>query len=440
MLIPRKSEKQFKCKIQIFVVVLINLATYISVYALTPNEILVIANRNVSGSVELAKYYIEKRDIPNGNILTLRLTKDEKCNRLEYEEKVVRPVRKFLKSNKGIHCIITMFGVPLKVAPEMTRSEIKEGITLRKNKKEIEKRIVKSKTDVEMKQLETELIDIGKKITEYTNRNDKGASLDSELALVKQQNYPLSMWTLNPYFAGFRGKKLRFAKNDVMMVCRLDAPTVDDVKRVIDDSLFAEKNGLTGKAYFDARWPNPEKNNLKSYAYYDRSIHLAAEKINRSYLLPVIKDERSELFQPGQCPDAALYCGWYKLAEYIDAFTWKKGSIGYHIASAECTTLKNKSSNVWCKRMLEKGIAATIGPVGEPYVQAFPIPELFFGLLVKGEMTLVECYFASLPFISWKMVLIGDPLYNPFKKRSKKTKDLFHYESILDAEKYILPK
>ena len=201
------------------------------------------------------------------------------------------------------------------------------------------------------------------------------------------------------------------------MVCRLDAPTVDDVKRLIDDSLFAEKNGLTGKAYFDARWPDPERNDLKGYVYYDRSIHLAAEKIYDTYFMPVITDEKIELFQPGQCPDAALYCGWYKLAEYIDAFTWNKGSIGYHIASAECTTLKNKSSNVWCKRMLEKGIAATIGPVGEPYVQAFPIPELFFGLLVKGEMTLVECYFASLPFISWKMVLVGDPLYNPFEKK-----------------------
>jgi hypothetical protein len=68
--------------------------------------------------------------------------------------------------------------------------------------------------------------------------------------------------------------------------------------------------------------------------------------------------------------------------------------------------------------MLEKGVAATIGPVGEPYVQAFPPPEIFFGLLIDGHLTLAECYALSNPFLSWKMVLIGDPLYRPFKYRT----------------------
>jgi hypothetical protein len=66
--------------------------------------------------------------------------------------------------------------------------------------------------------------------------------------------------------------------------------------------------------------------------------------------------------------------------------------------------------------MLEKGAAATLGPVGEPYVESFPLPEVFFGLLTDGTLTLVECYTVSNPFWSWKMVLIGDPLYRPFKQ------------------------
>jgi len=66
--------------------------------------------------------------------------------------------------------------------------------------------------------------------------------------------------------------------------------------------------------------------------------------------------------------------------------------------------------------MLEKGVAATIGPVGEPYVQAFPVPEIFFGYLVDGYLSLAECYLISTPYLSWKMVLVGDPLYRPFKK------------------------
>ena len=50
---------------------------------------------------------------------------------------------------------------------------------------------------------------------------------------------------------------------------------------------------------------------------------------------------------------------------------------------------------MWCKRMLEEGAAAVIGPVDEPYVQAFPVPEIFFGLLVDGYLTLAECYAAE---------------------------------------------
>jgi uncharacterized protein (TIGR03790 family) len=85
--------------------------------------------------------------------------------------------------------------------------------------------------------------------------------------------------------------------------------------------------------------------------------------------------------------------------------------VGYHIASSECTTLKNSNSRVWCKKMLDNGIAATIGPVGEPYVQSFPVPEIFFNYLTEGYLTLAEAYLVSLPYLSWKMVLVGDPLY-----------------------------
>jgi hypothetical protein len=42
------------------------------------------------------------------------------------------------------------------------------------------------------------------------------------------------------------------------------------------------------------------------------------------------------------------------------------------------------------------------------------VPEVFFGCLCDGG-TLVECYTVSNPFWSWQMVLIGDPLYRPFR-------------------------
>ena len=245
----------------------------------------------------------------------------------------------------------------------------------------------------------------------------QGASVDSELALVREDRYSLDGWLPNKYFLGYRNKEIPGVPKNIMLVSRLDGPSEKIVRRIIDDSLQAEKEGLKGKVYFDARWPDPGEKEVKGGAFYDRAIHNTGRLVDKSNLMPVTIDPQEKLFQPGECPDAALYCGWYSYGQYIDAFTWARGAVGYHIASAECTTLRSKESRVWCKMMLEKGVAATLGPVSEPYVQAFAIPDIFFGLLIAGKHSLAECYALSNPFWSWQMVLIGDPLYTPFKNR-----------------------
>jgi uncharacterized protein (TIGR03790 family) len=202
-------------------------------------------------------------------------------------------------------------------------------------------------------------------------------------------------------------------KDQVLLVCRLDGPDTETVFRIINDTLETEQKGLKGKAYFDARWPLPAtQNNLTGYRLYDASLHNSGKAVKKR--MEVIVDDREELFEANTCPEAALYCGWYSLAHYIDSFDWQKGAIGYHIASSECSTLRRKNSSIWCLKMLEKGVAATIGPVYEPYVQGFPVPEVFFSNLVEGYMSLGESYLVSLPYLSWQMVLIGDPLYQPF--------------------------
>ena len=36
-------------------------------------------------------------------------------------------------------------------------------------------------------------------------------------------------------------------------------------------------------------------------------------------------------------------------------------------------------------------------------------------MLMSGKLTLLETYFRSTPHISWRLIVIGDPLYTPFK-------------------------
>ena len=56
----------------------------------------------------------------------------------------------------------------------------------------------------------------------------------------------------------------------------------------------------------------------------------------------------------------------------------------------------------------------------------FPKPAEFFGFLVTGEYTLVECYSRTLVLTSWMTTLIGDPLYNPFKNNPRMKSDKVH--------------
>ena len=391
-------------------------------FALKPDEVLVLANSTVPESVFLAEYYMEKRKIPEKNLVILKITDKETCRRSEYEEKAAAPVKKYIKNYKPerhIRCIALMYGIPLRVAaPIEKKLEDDEINRLEEKKKEFNKdleNILKgqSKTTV----LKDKLKKIKGRINQLRIKRDRVASFDSEIALVLKKDYSLSAWVLNPYYIGFSKRTLKIEKKDILMVSRIDGPIPNIARRIIDECLEVEKNGLAGTAYFDARWPNPGNKKLTGYTLYDRSIHNAANYIKKKGLMEVKIDYADKLFQAGECPKAALYCGWYSLAKYIDAFKWQPGSVGYHIASSECVTLKKKGSRIWCKMMLEKGIGATIGPVGEPYVEAFPLPEIFFRFLTDGYFTLAECYLVSHPYLSWKMILIGDPLYRPFNSK-----------------------
>jgi len=110
------------------------------------------------------------------------------------------------------------------------------------------------------------------------------------------------------YFLGLRGQETRLDRDTVLIVSRLDGPDPATVRRLVDDVLLTEKQGLQGRTCFDARWPKPAAKNLSGYALYDASLHAAAEAVRASDRMETVRlDAHAELFQPGDCPKAALY-------------------------------------------------------------------------------------------------------------------------------------
>ncbi len=243
----------------------------------------------------------------------------------------------------------------------------------------------------------------------YENGN---ASLDSELSLLwwDRSDYQVSGRMPNPLF---QNQTRTHASRLVVMVARLDAPTPELARRLVDQAMTAEQHGLAGKFYVDAQGLKP---NAGSYGFYDQSLRDLAALVRRTTSYEVRLDDTPQRFsQPGQAPDVALYIGWYRLRYYEDAFSFNPGAIGYHIASGEAVSLHEPTELGWCKNALQHGITATLGSIGEPYLDSFPAPKDFVGLLLTGRYSLVEAYYLTSRYVSWRMVLVGDPLYSPWR-------------------------
>jgi len=243
------------------------------------------------------------------------------------------------------------------------------------------------------------------------------SALDSELCLVLVEDYHTATWLPNPFRPAFdRLPGIGEIRGRTVMVSRLDGPTPAIAQRLATDAKEVEATGLQGIFYIDSRGLKPDEG-PGGYGNFDQHLVTLADLLKQHTPLKVVLDKNPAVFPPFACPTAALYVGWYSLSRYVTSFNWVKGAVGYHVASSEATTLRDKNSRVWCKRMLEEGVAATLGPVAEPYLHSFPLPDKFFPLLLTGQYSLVEVYYRTIPHVSWMQVLIGDPLYTPFGKK-----------------------
>ncbi len=344
---------------------------------LRPFEVLVVVNAASPESVELGEYYLKRRQMPAANLCRIRTVTGFHVTRAEYETQIATPIRCHLEKEglrERIRCLALMWGVPVKIGPE-PRPDAPAAATP----------------------------------PEYPD-----AAVDNELALLWHDDYEIALRQPNPLF--WRNAANAAPASDTptprtLMAARLDGIVAADARRLLDDALAAEAGGLTGTLYLDAGGIYPD---------YDAHFRTLAVLVRERTRLPVVLDEEKTLFGAGACPDAALYAGWYaykRAPEHMAAFTWRRGAVAYHIASFEASELRDPQSKTWCNHLIRAGVAATLGAVSEPQLDAYPLPEEFWPLLLTGRWTLAECYWRTLPHASWQMTLIGDPLYRPFMRR-----------------------
>jgi uncharacterized protein (TIGR03790 family) len=409
-------KREFKMVYRIGIVIFLSVFCS-AAFALEPDEILVIANKDVAASGRIARYYCQMRSVPTKNILSLSLgtALNDTISRDDYEKHLAGPIRKKLLAAQPpgkIRCLLTTYGVPIKVGPRGMiiglEGRLKELKELARQQKDRLSQLEQSGLtgSPEYQQISHRLGQIQMDIDRISG-SQTDASVDSELSMLLFGIYELYQWQPNMLKGDLVGLDFR-----ILMVSRLDGPDYSTVKGLIDKAIAAEKTGLKGIAYIDSRGIAHQRD---LFGFFDQSLLNLAMFLRLRVGMPVKEEQTEKLFEPNSCPQTAIYCGWYSLRKYVDAFDFVDGAIGYHISSLEAVDLRDPNSTQWCPAMLVHGITATLGAVAEPYLHSFPKPDEFFSELLDGRC-LVEAYYNTNPFNSWRLLLIGDPLYTPFKK------------------------
>jgi len=350
---------------------------------------IVLYNKAVADSVELAKFYAEKRGIAPDHVIGLTCSTEEEISREEYDTTIADPLREIFKQRhwwtlnesgkqspvvtaSAIHFVAAIKGIPLKIRsiPAYPGDQPRP-------------------------------VPIG-------SRNE--ASVDSELAVLALHSRQISGATQNPYFRSFRAIS-DFNDPTLLLVCRLDAPAAATVRALIADAIATEKTGLWGRAYVDAA-----NKNVAGLAAGDEWLAEIVGQLHKVGI-PVVYEDTPALF-PDVYPttDCALYYGWY--AGTVAGpfarpdFRFVAGAIAVHIHSFSASTLRDENAN-WVGPLVSKGAAASLGNVYEPYLQLTSHLDIFNNRLLHG-FTFAESAYMSIPALSWMSVMVGDPLYRPY--------------------------
>lgn len=365
-------------------------------------EIAVIYHEQLPESRSVAEHYASKRGIPVDHLISLKPPETEAISRRDYQRKIERPLLHELRRRKLMDVTIPEYppenptGMPL---PVQTTSRIRYLVVC---------------FGIPLKIQEEPGLTEPAVLADLPSRLHKNyAAVDNELAalplrsLTSARAGPLS----NRAFNATNSAALN-PTNGVLMVTRLDGPTAEIARGLVDKALQAEANGLWGRAYFDFRGLSDDS----EYKIGDQWIQYAAE-LSRRIGFDIEINPQPGLFDAAYpMSHIALYAGWYE-PHVSGPFTlpeinFMAGAFAYHLHSTSAASIRTTNRH-WVGPLLARGVTATMGCVYEPYLQFTPNLSIFFNRFLQG-FTFGEAAYASLNMLSWQTVIVGDPLYRPF--------------------------
>lgn len=360
----------------------------------TPESVAILYNSTLPESRQLAEIYREARGIPSENVIALDMPQKADISREEFNQTILKPLRdqfeyrswwKRGKDREGlllpvvnkIRVLVLMRGVPLRIQP-----------------------IPKPPAPPAAPNTPPP------PPPDPINGHDE-ASVDSELALFGVETLPTDGVLQNKFYQSEKSIKdvnLPF----LVLTARIDAASLATCERMIHDAIEAEKTGLWGRAYVDI---------ANKFPLGDQWLEEVV-KANESLGIPTVVDRFNDTL-PKNYPmtDTSIYYGWYDSdvsGPFLNSsFRFRKGAVAMHLHSFSALQLTNPNKN-WSAALLERGAAVTVGNVYEPYLHLTHNFSIIQKRLLAGD-TWVEACWAAMPAASWQGVVLGDPLYRPFR-------------------------
>ena len=362
------------------------LAPLTSVFAQTAENVLVVVNENSDASVLIGEYYAERRGVPPDQVIRINTEATDEISRADFSSQIEDPISLWLRRNRAqdrILYIVLTKGVPLRISGTV-------------------------------------------------GRNGTLSSVDSDLTLLYRRmtgsTVPSGGRLANPYFVAdgdiSNAPLFSHETHDIYLVTRLDGFTVEDVLGMIDRGLEPASHGrilLDQKA--DPRSPA------------DRWLGDAAAAVAAADPDRVLLDATTRGVTGEQ--ELLGYYSWGSsdpaLRKRDLALEFAPGAIGGSYVGTSARTFTEPPQEweigLWNDRatyhaqtpesltgdLIRAGITGAAGHVADPYVDGVVRPSPLFVAYLSG-FNLAEAFYLALPDLSWRTVVVGDPLVAPFRQ------------------------
>jgi len=379
---------------------------YLENDAIEASDVLILANSNAKESLDLAKYYAQKRSIPEKNIIALPMPTDETITYGMYVMYIFNPLHKWLIDNgyikefmhetdafgrihgriiaNNVGYIVICQGVPLRIQDEASFNN-------ESNKLDFAYALNPSG---KVQGLDNNLL------------LHSCASVDSEIAAMPADINPVLGFISNPLYRKTRASDLD--KVRIIRTSRLGGSSYAAARSLIDSAIEGEKRGLSGRVYIDKGGP---------YAIADKWLENIAEAFSEKDWDVAVESTKST-FNPDARFDAPVfYFGWYTSninGPFVEpGMRFPAGAIAMHLHSFSATSLAEK--NRWSAAFVDRGVAGTIGNVYEPTLTLTHDFNII-AQAILGGWTFCDAAWASMPALGWQGIILGDPLYRPLPK------------------------